>query len=149
MGIRAALDALVDIEETLAITSPVAQSIAQVYKYTPRQDAALVAPCVLNIIESSEEMRTVTGLGRMTYRLRIQLFVAEPGLDQAQDIALAYHEALWDLLRARTAAAQTLAGVAVLQRNLASGPMPIRLTWNERAYIGIEQTLDLIIDGSE
>lgn len=139
LTIRAALDALVTLQESLSITSPITSSIAKAWKYFPPEEATLPeTPCFANEW-SLTAFEVHVGLLVRRYAIHTQMFVLDADQERGADIATAYMNALETALLANYTLTQTV-NQAILR-----GAQPT-LAILERAgvkYVGLDLFLDV------
>lgn len=87
--LTAALDRIVAIQAAIAITSPLALTIARAYKDPP--GAVQDTPCFLNVIEPGE-IKYGPGCQRQTHHVKMQLLVKDEQAADASAIARAFLE---------------------------------------------------------
>ena len=138
MGIRAALDALTTIQESLSITDPATMSVGRAYKFAPKANVIITdAPTWIN-------ETTMNPLGRFVdlrvqnYTIHSQLFVSESDIDRGLDIAASFLEAFVTAMDADISITQTVTRHVLRGGN----PTITMLSRAEKVFPG----LDLFID---
>lgn len=147
MNIRSCIAALVLIQGRLSIALPVVSQIKVAYNYFPAQDVLLPdVPCWANAWTMLPEERG-GGLRIQQYTVHMQLFVDDVA-SQAADIATSFHGALVDALDADVGlsgdVAPHVAAPTCSSQVLRGGnPTLVRLERGGRAYIGLDEYLDI------
>lgn len=139
-GIRAALDRIKAVEETLSITSPLAQSIERVYKYVPSRLAMPEVPCFIHTYSLAEVQHLPNAQRKQMYVIRTQFLSGDADQDKASDIASAFLEKWVDAFSADL----TLNGAC-------SGPIRMRggdptltaLEYAGKSWIGLDLAMDV------
>jgi len=143
MGIAAALNALVEIQESISIVLPSGEPerVKKAYKTVPAESDMLpTTPCVINIW-SADPLIESSGLVEIFYDVRMQLFIRNAKQDVGADIANLF----WDAFVAKfvTLDGKTLMGN--ISHSTLSGGSPTLVGW-ERAggpYVGLDMHLNL------
>lgn len=130
---------LLAVEAALTISSPVAASIKNAYRYFPANDATPECPCFLNSWTMVDEERAPQQRIQH-YTVHMQLFIDDSDHNQAADIATAFHVALVDALDAAT----SLSGSVVYQQLRGGSPTLATLT-RGRDYIGLDLFCELTL----
>src|SRR6185369_13814444 len=99
MGIRAAMNALATLQETLSITDPISTSVVKAYKYTPNARDTLKGsvPCFINTYTLHPELRS-PDLRELIFDIRMQFACYDADRNKAAEIASAFLDAYIDLL---------------------------------------------------
>lgn len=138
-GIRAALDALVTLQQGVAITDPISESVKKAWKTIPRQDGALATlPAIINLPKPIR-ISHVAGARAQIWQVRSQLFVYDANQDRSGDIVLALMEKYIDAL----SDAQTLNGQPLILGDHFGSECPTQLVYAGKPFIGAELTITL------
>ena len=139
MDIRSALDKLIVIQAGLSITAPINLDVGKAYKYFPPAKEALPNdPCWMNEWTLASVERFID-LRVQNFIVHSQLFVNDPDLDRAADIASAFMDAFLTKLDA-----DITLGQSVTQHNLRGGnPTLGSLKRGNQTYMGLDLFLDL------
>jgi hypothetical protein len=142
MTIRAALDKLVTLEKSLSITSPMALSVKDAYKYIPPQTHTLIELPVWMNTWRLNEMSWLPGNQRMSsysVNMRLAAISATVEQDRGADIATSFWEALIKALRNDV----KLGGTIDQHKLRSEGPTLVVLEFAGKAYIGLDVWLDI------
>lgn len=138
--IRAALDSLVTLQESLAITDPITTSVKQAHKTFPKQDNLLPdTPCVINI-PRLVRVTEIFQSRQQQWQVRMQLLVDDADRDRAADIVLALLQKLLDAL----SDAITLNGLPLMIEESTSDDLGA-FDYGGKSFTGIELTTSLIV----
>ncbi len=144
-GIRTALANLVAMQETVSITDPITATITKAYKNPPDRQVAPKAPFIINTW-SFPEQRDQISQEVHDYSINMQVFCYDASLEQAGDVAAAFHEAILNAWRADPKLTQN--GSPGIQRGWLKGNFPtlVGLELNGLHYVGLDLVLDCLIE---
>lgn len=148
MTIRAALDALVTLEASLTISSPISASILHAYKYPPDRKVALEAPAWINTWSVGKVESMPNQVLRQWPTVTMQLFVRDANLDRACDIATAF----WDAWVIAWAQSRSLGGVVDTTEMRGGTPTLGMLEWEAGggpSYVGLTVFLDIRLSAAQ
>lgn len=142
LSIGAALDQIIAIQKSLAITTPTALTVKKAFRTVPRQEGNLPdLPAFINVVGQGRETRGPTGQRTHTYDVHMQLFIGNADTDVGADIALAFH----DQVLAAFDGHVTLSGTCTLQ-SLRWDQLLTDMVWANRSFgVGLDYHMDVVM----
>ncbi len=149
MGIRAAMDALVLIQQELQITEPETMGIAHAYKFVPPEDVVMPQePTWMNAFTLTTYDRH-SSMSVSLWSVHSQLFIGDAEHDKLADIAAAFLEAFIVDMDANSQLNDAAGSPTVTNHFIRGGnPTLAILPRANRPYVGLNLFIDLhVIEG--
>ena len=144
-GIRTALTNLVAMQEAVSITAPISASINKAYTSPPDRQANPRTPFIINQFAFPEQEDYIAQNAHR-YSISMQVFCADGSLEQAGDIAAAFHEALLDAWRADPKLTQSAVPGIISGTWRGNVPTLVLLELHGNPYVGLDLVLDCWIE---
>lgn len=142
MGLREALDKIVEIQKAMSISDPVSLEVKRVWKYVPPGNITLGdIPCWFNSWDMVETEWLPGNMREVDYSVNMSLAVADvsAGQDVGSDIATAFWEETLKAFRDD----HMLGGTDRIQKLRGGGPTLITISFGGRSYVGLNLWLDI------
>lgn len=136
---------LVTMQETVSITAPETLSIRKAYKTPPDRQIAPGTPFIINSWAFPEQGNNIAQSVHQ-YSISMQVFCADASLEQAGDIAAAFHEALLNAWRADPKLTQNGSPAIIGGIWRGNNPTLVAMEWNGKNYVGLDLVLDCSIE---
>jgi len=139
--IRAALAAIVSIQEALTITDPLAVTVKKAWKYFPPEDmGAVETPFWMNAF-TAHPTDVRFGYAERNFTVHMMMLVKDADEERAADIATAFYESLEDAHIANRSLSQTV----VDSQLRGAEPTITTAMWAGVRHIALEAFLDLVM----
>lgn len=136
---------LVAMQESVSITAPITASITKAYKTPPDRQMGHSGPFIINSWAFPEQANHIAQEAHQ-YSISMQVFCSDASLEQAGDIAAAFHEALLNAWRADPKLTQNSSPGIISGIWRGNTPTLVSIEWNGKAYVGLDLVLDCWIE---
>lgn len=141
MNFDAFLTALNNIQRSIAITSPVSQTIRRTH-WGPPAGTVNELPCIINIMSETDRTLGMARRRESVYRISVQALIARatPEDERSGRIATAF----WFAAKTAFDSDSTIGGTVTHARLVGAHPtVPVILQHAGQAYIGFDATLEI------
>lgn len=146
MNIRDVITAVAGYQSAIAITSPLALTVAKVWPYFPPQSVAIAdSPAFINEWIFDHEDRITNGVRSQYYTDHMQLLVYDADSNVAADIATAFMEKIVDAFDAHERLGGNTVAFRTKLRGSGGGTRPtlFTVTWAGFTFVGLDLFLDV------